>query len=237
MSQVDIAPTIAKILSFPFECEGKPIEPIVAYASDSRSVYLVIVDSLGFEEYLNYKRYLPYISSMESQGLLLRCLSYSHLTTPSIATILCGLRPEVHRIMRTEDAYMRVIRCMPETAHEHGLRVAIVMEEYGALSFQGLVDAVEPIPDKPNALSFDEEACRRAMNIAREIDPDLMVVHFRSLDKLGFKPEPLNHLDSLLRSLSSLRRDLLMLVCGDHPPHYRTDENHVALVAFKPNVI
>jgi len=232
--QIDIAPTIARILGFPFTCDGEPIEEILVFAGNSKRVSLIIVDSLGYEEYLNHRHLFSHLSAMEMRGLLFRCLSYSHLTTPSIATILCGLKPENHRILRTEDAYTKTIKCLPEVAYEYGFRVAIVMEEYGALSFYGLVNIVKPITDRADIIEFDEESCHNAAKVLKDLDPNLLIVHFRSLDKLGFNPEVVKHLDLMLERLfSSMRKNTLVLLCGDHPPHDRIDEEHVALIALK----
>ncbi len=232
--QIDIAPTIAKIMGFPFTCDGEPIEEILALAGSNKRVSLIIVDSLGYDEYLNHRHLLSHLSAMEMRGLLFRCLSYSHFTTPSIATILCGLKPENHRILRTEDAYTRTVKCLPEVAYEYGFRVAIVMEEYGALSFYGLVDAVKPITDRADIIDFDEESCYNAVKVLEDLDPNLLIVHFRSLDKLGFNPEVVKRFDLILKKLfSSMHGDSLILICGDHPPHNRVDEKHVALIVFK----
>jgi len=206
----------------------------LALADRVERVSLIIVDSLGYGEYLSHKHLLPHLSSMETQGLFFRCLVYSHSTTPSIATILCGLKPEHHRITKTEEAYTSTLKCLPEVAHQHGFRVAVVMEKHGALSFHGRADTIKPVADRPDVVSFDEEVCRNAVSVIEDFDPNLLVAHFRSLDKLGFNPETVRHLDSTLDKLfRSTRKDTLVLVCGDHPPHSRTDERHVALIAFK----
>jgi len=234
VGQIDIAPTIAEVLGLPFACDGKPVEEVLALAGRVERVSLVIVDSLGYEEYLSHRSSFQHLPSMEIRGLFFRCLAYSSLTTPSIASILCGLKPEHHRIVRTEDAYTRAVKCLPEAAYEHGLKVAVVMERYGALSFRGRVDVIKPVADRPDVVGFDEEVCRKAVSVVEDLDPNLLVVHFRSLDKLGFNPEAVRCLDSALNALfSSTHEGTLILVCGDHPPHSRVDEKHVALIAFK----
>ncbi|MEM0317959.1 MAG: hypothetical protein QXO97_08220 [Candidatus Nezhaarchaeales archaeon] len=234
VEQVDIAPSIAVMLGLAFTCDGKPIKEVVRYARDCRRVYLVIVDSLGFEEYIVNRDKFPFLTTVEERGYVFRCLSYSYLTTPSIASILCGLRPGKHKVMRTEDAYARRIKCLPEVAYDAGLRVAIVMEEYGAYSFHGLVSLVKPIPDTPDVLEFDETSCRSAIDVLRELDPNLLVIHLRSLDVLGFTPAAMLHVDRSLRVLAeSLINETIFFVVGDHPPHDRVYERHVALIVFK----
>ena len=240
VEQVDIAPSIASILGFPFPCDGAVVEEVVDYAYGSERVFLVIIDSLGFEEYLENRDGFSFLSSMESRGPAFKCLSYSKLTTPSIASILCGLKPERHGIKRTEDAYLKKVKCLPEVAYEEGLRVAVVMEEYGALSFQGLVTLVSPVRDRPDIVKFDKESCYYAVKAIEEQDPNLLVVHFRSLDVLGFTSTSIRHVDQLLETLTKhVVGDTVFFVVGDHPPHYRIDEEHVALIVFKsePSVV
>ena len=232
--QIDLAPTVAEALGFSFVCDGRPVGELLAFAGRVERVSLVIVDSLGYEEYLSHRRLFRRLSSMERRGLFLRCLAYSRLTTPSIATILCGLRPERHRITKTEDAYVSTVKCLPEVAHKRGFRVAVVMERCGALSFRGRVDVIKPVADRPDIISFDKEVCHKAVSVIEDLDPNLLVVHFRSLDKLGFDSEVVRRLDSTLDTLfRSTREGTLVLVYGDHPPHSRVDERHVALIAFK----
>jgi len=234
VEQVDVAPSIAAVLGFSFSCDGAVIDDVVGYASNCERVVLVIVDSLGFEEYVKNKNSFPFTSSMEAQGLLFKCLSYTKHTTPSIASILCGLRLEKHGIRRTEDAYAKKIKCLPEVAYEKGLKVVVVMEEYGALSFQGLVTMVEPIRDRPNVLEFDEESCCRAVKAIKELDPNLLVLHLRSLDVLGFVPLSVEQVDYSLRTIAeNLIGETTFFVVGDHPPHDRRDEEHVALIVSK----
>jgi len=78
--QIDIAPTIAKILGFSFTCDGEPIGGILVFAPRNKRVFLIIIDSLGHEEYLSHKHLFSHLSAMEMRGLLFRCLSYSHFT-------------------------------------------------------------------------------------------------------------------------------------------------------------
>ncbi|MEM2481471.1 MAG: sulfatase-like hydrolase/transferase [Candidatus Nezhaarchaeales archaeon] len=234
VEQVDIAPSIASILGISIACEGKPVNEIVRYAHYCKNVLLAIVDSLGFKEYVENRHSFSFLASMERCGYMFKCLSYTHLTTPSIASILCGSRPEKHNIVKTIDAYTEKVKCLPEIAYEMGFRVAIVMEEYGALSFQGLVSLVKPIADVPNVLEFDEESCRKAIEALKELNPDLLVVHLRSLDVLGFTRLAMLHVDNFLKSVAEqVVSETVFFVIGDHPPHNRTFENHVALIVFK----
>jgi len=238
VEQVDIAPTVAEVLGFHFKCQGKPIARIVEAADGCEHVALLIVDSLGYREYTANVGMLSFTSRLASRGIVFKCLSYSHYTTPSIATILCGLKPEVHGVFRTEQAYTRTFKCMPEAASEAGLRVAVVMEEYGATSFQGLVDCVKPIVDRPDVMEFDLEVCREALEVVERLKPNLLVAHLRTLDKLGFNRISVTHVDDIIKRLAvNCPPNTLVVVCGDHPPHQARDEVYVALIASRASSI
>ena len=98
VKQIDVTPTIARVLGFKFPCDGKPISKIVKLSKHCNHVVLLTIDSLGFEEYIKQRNSFKYVSKAESSGLLFKCLSYSYYTTPSIATLLCDLKPEKHNI-------------------------------------------------------------------------------------------------------------------------------------------
>jgi hypothetical protein len=68
----------------------------------------------------------------------------------------------------------------------------------------------------------------------KELDPNLLVVHFRSLDVLGFVPASIEMVDRSLRAIAeNLVGEATFFVVGDHPPHDREDEEHVALIVSR----
>lgn len=233
VEQVDVAPTIAEILGFRFLCEGRPIGKIVDFAKGCDHVVLLIVDSLGFEEYIKWRSFFRFVSKMESDGFLFKCLSYSSYTTPSIATLLCGLKPEKHNVWKTEDAYRSTVENVLVVASKLGYKTAVIMERFGALSFQNLVDVVKPVDDISDVKKFDEAICLETISTINSFSPNLVTAHLRTLDKLGFNRETIVYVDSLIEKIvEKCKPGTLILICGDHPPHNVKDEKFVALIAF-----
>ena len=231
--QIDVAPTISEILGFRFTCEGRPISKIVELAKHCDHVVLLIVDSLGFNEYIKWRSFFRFVSSVESAGFLFKCLSYSHYTTPSIATLLCGLKPEKHRVWKTEDAYKSTVENVLVAASKLGYKTAVIMEKFGALSFQNLIDIVKPVEDVSDVKKFDAAICLETMSVIDSFSPNLVTAHLRTLDKLGFKRETVVYMDSIVEKITKkVKPETLMLICGDHPPHNMKNEKFVALIAF-----
>jgi len=231
--QVDVAPTIAEVLGFKFPCDGRPINRIVEASKGCRNVILLIVDSLGFNEYVEYRGFFSFVSEVESLGFLFKCLSYSRFTTPSIATLLCGLKPEKHGVWRTEDAYRSTVKNVVVVASKLGYKAAVVMEKFGALSFQNRVDFVRPVEDVSDIKKFDETICSEVISVLECFSPNLVVAHLRTLDKLGFKRETVAYIDMLVKRIfEKSESETLMLICGDHPPHGVKSEEFVALIAL-----
>lgn len=231
--QIDIAPTIAEILGFSFPCEGKTISKIVEFSKNCNHVILLIVDSLGFNEYTKYRKLFKFVSKAELSGLLFKCLTYSQYTTPSIATLLCGLPPEKHHIWKTEDAYKSTVKNVLVVASKLGYRTAIIMEKLGALAFQNHVQIVRPVKNILDIKKFDTTICSNTISVIENFSPNLVVAHLRTLDKLGFNREAISHIDSIIEKIAKKpKHETLILLCGDHPPHEATRENSVALITF-----
>jgi len=233
VKQIDVAPTIARVLGFKFSCDGKPINKIVKLSKHCNHVVLLIIDSLGFEEYIKQRNSFKFVSKAESSGLLFKCLSYSYYTTPSIATLLCGLKPEKHNVWKTEDAYKSTVKNVLVVASKLGYKTAVIMEKLGALSFQNRINIVKPIEKIPDVKKFDTAICSETISTINNFSPNLVVTHLRTLDKLGFNRETISHVDSIVEKITkTCKPRTLVLLCGDHPPHNMKKEKFVALIAF-----
>ena len=87
IEQIDIAPTIAEMLKIPFQADGKPISEIVEYGKKCIKIILLIIDSLGYSQYLNW---LNFFNSTIKNGKVYKCKINADKTTPAIASILSG---------------------------------------------------------------------------------------------------------------------------------------------------
>jgi predicted AAA+ superfamily ATPase len=77
-SQLEITPTIAKLLNIEYEADESPIEEIVEEFKDFDEIFLLIVDSLGFNVYTDYN--FEYLKSIE--GMVFEPKSVARVTTP-----------------------------------------------------------------------------------------------------------------------------------------------------------
>ena len=228
-SQLDIAPTIASIYGVSIRCDGKVLSEAYRRFRGLKTI-LVIVDSLGYSEYLRYRGLLGELDAISRRGILYRCLACSGQTTPAIATILTGLSPERHRIYRTGDAYTSEIRSLPEILSERGFSSGVVMEEYGAGAFIGRIDAVRPIPRDLGIQEFDSKTTIETIGLVRD-GVEFIVAHLRVLDRLGYTGEALALLDGCIARIraEAAKNSYILVVCGDHPPH-NSAGRHVALI-------
>lgn len=233
LEQVDIAATIASLMDIPYQTEGRPIGGILTYDWGCGKILLLIIDSLGYTEYLGSRRFFSNMWKMSCNGRLYRCKANAEGTTPCIASILCGRKPERHGIYRTGDVCRRRgLKSIVEEASRRGIKSAVVMEEKGALTFVGRIDIVKPIPDRKNIVEFDEEVKSATAEALRE-GSFLTVAHLRVLDKQGYTPYSIRIVDINVSEISrACGQESLMMLCGDHPPH-GSKEPSVPLIVFR----
>ncbi|MCP8310107.1 MAG: hypothetical protein L6N95_04765 [Candidatus Methylarchaceae archaeon HK01B] len=219
LEQIDVAPTIAEILGIPFHVEGKPLKEILEYGKSCRNLILIIIDSFGYLSYLKSRRFFRNISKMGHDGRLYRCKSNADKTTPAIASILCGRKPKTHKIYRTGDVYGSHIKSILEKASEQDIKSAVVMEEEGALTFDGLIDIIKPMKDRKDMIEFDRITKEATIDVIRE-DYQFIVSHLRVIDKLGYTLKAIKCIDDkVLEIFKACKIGSLIMLCGDHPPH------------------
>jgi hypothetical protein len=222
-SQVDIAPTIARMLGLRLKSsDGVPLD----LTGTCSNVILAIVDSLGYDLYLSMESDLRFMPALASRGSLIRARSVSNRTTPAIASILSGLLPENHQILDKAGAREASLLSLPEIASSAGMRSAVIMEAQGAEVYTGLIEVVGGVPDSLGPVEFDDAIYRKSLDaLAKE--PRLMVTYFIGIDKashMGLGMVDLRaqavHIDGCLGGLAKAAMPgTLMVVCGDHPVH------------------
>ena len=234
-SLVDIAPTIAELLSIPLpDADGVAIPELIDCTQRCDRVVLVIVDSLGYSTYQRLQPYMPHV-----QGIVLRCRAVADHTTPAIASIFTGCRPDTHRIFATTDIYTSPIKSILELAEGHGIKSAIAIESEGAEAMKTKIDLVAGVDDSSDILDYDIKIKERAIDLLKH-EPVLMAVHFRAIDRyahearsfdeLAYAAERIDsHIDEICRHLG---RNTCVIVCGDHPFHGTCieDDRDVALI-------
>ncbi|AEH60851.1 type I phosphodiesterase/nucleotide pyrophosphatase [Methanosalsum zhilinae DSM 4017] len=235
--QVDIAPTISKILHIPMIApSGKPIQKILDYTGKKkcRKIVLIIVDSLGFSLYKRLEKHMPAIKKIADTGLLIKCRSVADKTTPAIASIFSGYYPEEHMIQKTEDLYYeRVknkdnpkIKSILEWAHEAGLRSSIAIESEGAAALSGRIDTSSGVRDVSDIVEYDRKITEAVFKSLKN-QPHLMAIHLRTIDRIAHTEDKWK---SIIGAASCINKNIdmiinemepctLVIVCGDHPIH------------------
>jgi len=224
VSQLDIAPTIARVLGIEVSTHGRPIEGVECWGC--RDVILIIADSYGWSLYFNFLTDTKTISCLVSTGRLYAVRSISSRTSPAIASILTGLPPKQHKITDTERARCSTLKSIVERASEAGLKTAVIMEAGGAATFRGLVDIERGVSKSLEPALFDEEICRETIS-ALSLFPRLTVCHFLGLDRaahdgagIDVMKERALAIDSHVRAIcKAARQKTLLIFCSDHPPH------------------
>jgi len=229
VEQIDIAPTIASILKIAFQCDGTPIPEIIVYSQGCVKIILLIVDSFGYSCYLNW---LSFFDLSIRNGVLCKCKINADKTTPAIASILSGKRPENHKVYTTEDVYKSEFKSILEAASKLGFKTAVVMEERGALTFKNRINIVKPVKNREDIIIFDEEIKKGVLEALME-KCDLITAHFRILDKLSYKPETVKIVNENITSIiKACEFNSLIIICGDHPPH-DSSEFYTPVIAIK----
>ncbi|MEM3383809.1 MAG: hypothetical protein QXL52_06350 [Nitrososphaerales archaeon] len=232
LEQIDIAPTIAEIMRISFQSDGKPIKEIIDYGENCNKILLLVIDAFGYSHYIKSKIFFQNISKIHQNGKFYKCKANAKKTTPAIASILCGKRPEVHKIYSTGDVYKSYLKSILEMASEQSIKSAIIMEEKGALTFEKRIDVIKPIKDRKNIIEFDEIARESTIEAIKE-RCKLIVSHLRSLDKLGYTLEAIKSVDeNVLKIIKAYGDNGLVMLCGDHPPH-ESKEFIVPLIVSK----
>jgi len=224
-SQLDVAPTMAKVLDIDLpHSDGKRIEMVDDWGCTN--VVLVIIDSLGYDLYLWLRPQLECMPRLEVSGHLFRARAESTRTTPAIATILSGLLPEHHGILDKAGAKESSILSIPEIASSRGLKSAVIMEQNGADVYRGLIEFTGGIPDTIPPEEFDCEACRMTLQ-ALEQSPRLVVSYFIGIDKAAHRGQGPQEIAKAAQRIDRCLGDIvrkaeaktLFILCGDHPIH------------------
>ena len=224
-SQLDIAPTIAKVLKLDLpRSDGCPIEEVINWGC--KNAILIIVDSLGYDLYRWLEPDLKVMRGIASKGFLFRAATVSNSTTPAIASILSGLIPEHHCIYDKAGASTSSIVSLPEIASVSGFRSAVIMERNGAEVYKGLIEIVGGVSDSLDPKEFDSEINRLSLEAISQ-RPRLLVSYYIGIDKtahLGLGPKEIKEaavfIDNCIGELvRAAPEETMVIICGDHTVH------------------
>ncbi|HIE31823.1 MAG TPA: sulfatase [Methanosarcinales archaeon] len=237
-SLVDIAPAIAELIDVPLPGADGVVRPeLTGLMQRCSRVVLIIVDSLGYSTYRRLKPSMPFM-----KGTLIRCGAVSDHTTPAIASILSGCYPETHRVFTTADVLTSSIKSVLERAEECGVKAAVVIETDGAAAMKTKIELSEGVPDSSDIIAYDAAIKEHAIDLLK-LNPTLMVLHFRAIDRYAHEGRSFDDLtfaaESIDRHIAEICEHVLsdscIIVCGDHPVHGNCteDDRDVALIIFR----
>lgn len=239
-STIDIAPTISKLLAVPMVVPtGRPLSSVEVLAEKHgcKRVVVLIIDSLGYSLYERFTPIMENTRKLAEKGLLFKCRSEASHTSPAIASIFTGYRPEEHRIYSTGAIYRERdkdpenprLRSILEWGARAGRKAAVVIEAEGAETFRGILGKngeIYGVSDSEDILAYDREIAKAAVR-ALGHGPDILAVHLRALDRFSHRAESWDELKTAAKAVdenvgkivSGAGKDTLIFLCGDHTIH------------------
>jgi len=231
ISLLQIAPTLAEFFNVHLVSQACPVEQILdfAYSHNPQVVTLVVIDSLDFLLYSDYADELAGIHKfIEREGLLFECETVSSHTTPAIASILLGLRPESHRILTSEDVGKSKIKSVLEIIEDEGQKAAAVIETKGAKPLWGRISYVFAVDDREDIVEYDELITTHTISVLlKKQDLRFVFSHLRAIDRfahrgwdLGVAAKVTNENMRAIANAVGERKGMLF-ICGDHETHLK----------------
>ncbi len=234
LSLLNIAPTLAEFFGIPLNTRVRPIERILKfmYARNPQVVVLIVIDSLDFQVYLDFTDELEVLHELVKQdGLLFECETVSSHTTPAIASILTGLRPESHKIRTSEDVGKSKINSILEILDDAGKPTAAVLETDGTKPLLGRVSYVFSVDDREDIVEYDaliKTHTISVLNHQREVR--FVFSHLRAIDRFAHRNGDLRvaakitneNMKAIAKAVGE--RNGMMFICGDHEAHLKERE-------------
>jgi predicted AlkP superfamily pyrophosphatase or phosphodiesterase len=236
-STIDIAPTISRLLKVPMvPPSGRPIPEVEDYAKGKgcKRAVIIVVDSLGYSLYWRLCPVMKNLHKTAKSWLLFKCQSPATITSPAIASIFTGYRPEEHNIYSTSDIYAETakdsenpkLRSIMEWAYRAGMKVAAVIETEGAESFRGRIKDFYGVPNSEDIIDYDHKITEYALHALKD-KPDILAVHLRALDRYSHRAESWKEMKKAAKNIDknleeifrNAEKGTIFFICGDHAVH------------------
>ena len=230
-SLLQIAPTLAEFFGIRLTSRVHPVEQIlkVMYARNPQVVVLVVIDSLDFQVYLDFAVELEVLHELveRNEGLLFECDTVSNHTTPAIASILTGLRPESHKIRTSEDVGKSKINSILEILDEAGKSTAAVLETNGTKPLVGRVSYVFAVDDREDIVEYDALVKTHTISVLKKYEVRFVFSHLRAIDRFAHRGWDLRvaakvtneNMREIARAVGE--RNGMLVICGDHEAHLK----------------
>ena len=232
ISLLQIAPTLAEFFGVHLVSQARPVEQILNFAYSRKPipkvVVLVVVDSLDFRFYFDFADALGGIHELvKRDGLLFECETVSSHTTPAIASILTGLRPESHGILTNDDVGTSSVNSILEILEDEGQKTAAAIETKGAEPLWGRISHVFAVDDREDIFEYDELIKTHTISVLKKQDLRLAFSHLRAIDRFAHRGLDLSvaakATDENIRAIATAvgERDGMLFICGDHETHLK----------------
>ena len=232
ISLLQIAPTLAEFFGVHLVSQARPVEQILNFAYSRKPipkvVVLVVVDSLDFRFYFDFADALGGIHELvKRDGLLFECETVSNHTTPAIASILTGLRPESHGILTNDDVGTSNVNSILEILEDEGQKTAAAIETKGAEPLWGRISHVFAVDDREDIFEYDELIKTHTISVLKKQDLRLAFSHLRAIDRFAHRGLDLSvaakATDENIRAIATAvgERDGMLFICGDHETHLK----------------
>jgi len=232
LSLLQIAPTLAEFFGIPLDSHIEPVEQIlkVMHARNPKVVVLVVIDSLDYQVYLDFAVELAELHELveHDDGLLFECETVSNHTTPAIASILTGLRPESHKIRTSEDVGKSKINSILEILDDAGTPTAAVLETDGTKPLLGRISYVFAVDDQEDIVEYDALIKTHTISVLNhQYEVRFVFSHIRAIDRFAHRGWDLHvaarvtneNMKEIAKAVGE--RNGMLFVCGDHEAHLK----------------
>ncbi len=194
-------------------------------------VVLVVIDSLDSRFYADYAADLAGIHELVARdGLLFGCETVTNTTTPAIASILTGLRPESHGILTGEEVGKSKLNSILELLDDAGKPTAAILETKGTKPLLGRIRYVFPVDDREDIVEYDELITMHTITVLKEQDVRFVFAHLRAIDRFAHRGNDLRIAAQItnenMRVIAQAvgERNGVLFICGDHEAHLKERE-------------
>jgi hypothetical protein len=228
LSLLHIAPTVAAFFGIPLTSRVQPVEQIltVMHARNPDVVVLMVIDSLDSQLYSEFSTELVMLHELVNRnGLLFACETVSTTTTPAIASILTGLEPEAHGIIKGEDVGTSNVNSILELLEDAGKPTAAILETDGTKPLLGRISYVFPVDDREDIREYDALITRHTVSVLKKHEVKFAFAHLRALDRFAHRGNDLRVAATItnenMREITEAvgERNGMLFICGDHRAH------------------
>jgi hypothetical protein len=228
LSLLHIAPTLAEFFGIHLTSRVQPVEQIltVMHARNPDVVVLVVIDSLDSQLYSEFATALEVLHELANRdGLLFECETVSTTTTPAIASILTGLPPEAHGIIKGEDVGTSNVNSILELLDDAKKPTAVILETKGTKPLVGRISYVCPVDDREDIAEYDELITTHTISVLKKRALKFAFAHLRALDRFAHRGNDLRVAATITNenmkeiAMAVSERNGILIVCGDHVAH------------------